>query len=441
MSSSKRQTRDAGDFHPVKTGDTVALTNRLSTASSKPSFARSTTSHRFTSTTGKQHEVKVPTVVEDAKELALRAQTRVWLLKHGCPLPVGRLTKKQAHEIKECFEVLDSDHSGTLDVDELKAAFTMLGFKVSKESVQKIMAVADIDKTGLLEFDEFQSVMARSLTAGDSIAAGLPMPAGAVLAFEDVVRTARRRQMLMDVLKGGIDRQRVIDASSDFTVTRHSQDILDEQKAYKAQSNAAPLARSGCSYYKKAAQAARQAALELQAALDAASSDPSSTQEASSGEGNHDDERQRVVRLLTPDTEKLLTECLEVAGPIEQWPEMLQTHSRQLEPVTAHDLAQELLGMGVSEDVFEKTCTGALATLRPHASIDFMSYNFRGTWRPQKGKYSPAPYEMSSTYKPACSKGWLPPICSVEEPLQLEDSFDLSYVITTRMRNSLKITS
>lgn len=58
--------------------------------------------------------------------------------------------------------------------------------QVSKESVQKIMQAADIDKTGLLEFDEFQSVMARSLTTGDSIAAALPMPAGANLAFEDV---------------------------------------------------------------------------------------------------------------------------------------------------------------------------------------------------------------------------------------------------------------
>lgn len=34
-----------------------------------------------------------------------------------------------------------------------------------------------------------------------------------------VVRTARRRQMLMDVLTGGIARQRIIDAAADFTAT------------------------------------------------------------------------------------------------------------------------------------------------------------------------------------------------------------------------------
>ena len=79
-----------------------------------------------------KHPVWVqPAVVEDPKELALRTETRQWLLKHGYPLPVGRLTKRQADEIKECFEVLDGDRSGTLDLDELQAAFTMLGFRVS----------------------------------------------------------------------------------------------------------------------------------------------------------------------------------------------------------------------------------------------------------------------------------------------------------------------
>ena len=48
------------------------------------------------------------------------------------------------------------------------------------------MTAADLDKTGLLEFDEFRSVMARSLTTGDSTAAALPMPPGAALPFEDV---------------------------------------------------------------------------------------------------------------------------------------------------------------------------------------------------------------------------------------------------------------
>ena len=71
-----------------------------------------------------------PTIVEDDTELALRAETRKWLIKHGFPQPIGRLTKQQATEIRECFDVLDADRSGTLDIEELTYAFNMLGLKV-----------------------------------------------------------------------------------------------------------------------------------------------------------------------------------------------------------------------------------------------------------------------------------------------------------------------
>lgn len=61
------------------------------------------------------------------------------------------------------------------------------------------------------------------------------------------------------------------------------------------------------------------------------------------------------------------------------------------------------------------------------------------TLKPEKGLYRyPPPYEMTKTYRPACSKGWLPPIATMEEPLQIQDSFDMSFVIETHMRNSLE---
>ena len=161
-------------------------------------------------------------MLEDDTELALRAETRRWLLKHGFPTPTGRLTKQQALEIRECFDVLDADRSGTLDVGELSNAFTMLGFQVrippgptrllqiqaavvnlrsashaimslqvSKENIQKVMDQADIDKTGVLEFDEFRSIMARSMTAADTSLGSTAslLPTGASLPFEDVRRS------------------------------------------------------------------------------------------------------------------------------------------------------------------------------------------------------------------------------------------------------------
>lgn len=65
-------------------------------------------------------------------EVLLDSMTRTWLRSHGWPLPVGKLTAQQAHEIRDCFDLLDEDGSGALTVDELRRAFKMLGMKVRR---------------------------------------------------------------------------------------------------------------------------------------------------------------------------------------------------------------------------------------------------------------------------------------------------------------------
>ena len=64
------------------------------------------------------------------EDVMLDSMTRTWLRSHGWPLPVGKLTAQQAHEIRDCFDLLDEDGSGALTVDELRRAFKMLGMKV-----------------------------------------------------------------------------------------------------------------------------------------------------------------------------------------------------------------------------------------------------------------------------------------------------------------------
>ena len=63
-----------------------------------------------------------------------------WLCRHGFPLPTGRLTSQQAHEIRDCFDLLDEDSSGALDVTEFRRAFRLLGLKVSLPDVQHAVA-------------------------------------------------------------------------------------------------------------------------------------------------------------------------------------------------------------------------------------------------------------------------------------------------------------
>jgi hypothetical protein len=64
------------------------------------------------------------------------------------------MTAQQRAEIQECFEMLDRDGSGALDVREIIHAFGALGFTISKDAIEELMMEADPDGSGELEFDE-----------------------------------------------------------------------------------------------------------------------------------------------------------------------------------------------------------------------------------------------------------------------------------------------
>ena len=46
-----------------------------------------------------------------------------------------KITEEMQHEIREAFELFDSDRSGKIDFHELKVAMRALGFDVKKEEV------------------------------------------------------------------------------------------------------------------------------------------------------------------------------------------------------------------------------------------------------------------------------------------------------------------
>lgn len=57
--------------------------------------------------------------------------------------PKFELSEEQRHEIKEAFDLFDTDKNGTIDAHEMKVAMRALGFDVKKEEVQKIFSEAD----------------------------------------------------------------------------------------------------------------------------------------------------------------------------------------------------------------------------------------------------------------------------------------------------------
>ena len=56
------------------------------------------------------------------------------------------LTEEQKQEIKEAFDLFDTDGSGSIDAKELKVAMRALGFEPKKEEIQKM--IQDVDDDG-----------------------------------------------------------------------------------------------------------------------------------------------------------------------------------------------------------------------------------------------------------------------------------------------------
>ena len=77
-------------------------------------------------------------------------------------------TDAQVEEIREAFNLFDSDGSGSIDYRELRAAMKALGFDTNKDELQKIIAEIDADGSGEIEFPEFMQMMTGKMGQIDS---------------------------------------------------------------------------------------------------------------------------------------------------------------------------------------------------------------------------------------------------------------------------------
>uniref|UniRef100_A0A669CXU5 Centrin 3 n=1 Tax=Oreochromis niloticus TaxID=8128 RepID=A0A669CXU5_ORENI len=69
------------------------------------------------------------------------------------------LTEDQKHEIKEAFELFDTDKDKEIDYHELKVAMRALGFEVKKVDVLKILKDYDREGNGKITFEDFSEVV------------------------------------------------------------------------------------------------------------------------------------------------------------------------------------------------------------------------------------------------------------------------------------------
>merc|ERR1712097_2480 len=82
-------------------------------------------------------------------------QKAIAMAKHG-------LTQDQVEEIKEAFDLFDTDGSGSIDVNELKVAMKALGMDAkseeTREDLLKVFKLFDDDKTGTVSFKNLKRV-------------------------------------------------------------------------------------------------------------------------------------------------------------------------------------------------------------------------------------------------------------------------------------------
>ena len=77
------------------------------------------------------------------------------------------LSEEQKQEIKEAFDLFDTDGSEKIDAKELKVAMRALGFEPKKEEIKKMIADIDKDGSGQIDFADFLDMMTAKMQERD----------------------------------------------------------------------------------------------------------------------------------------------------------------------------------------------------------------------------------------------------------------------------------
>merc|ERR1712212_363575 len=73
------------------------------------------------------------------------------------------LTEEQKAEIREAFDLFDSDGAGTINIKELKVALRALGFEPKKEELKALIQEVDADANGAIDFNDFMKIMSQKM--------------------------------------------------------------------------------------------------------------------------------------------------------------------------------------------------------------------------------------------------------------------------------------
>ncbi|KAK3376515.1 hypothetical protein B0T24DRAFT_550213 [Lasiosphaeria ovina] len=82
--------------------------------------------------------------------------------------PAPALSPDQVAQFKEVFDIFDKDGTGDITADELGKVMKELGLNPSDSELQDIVNEADLNKDGVICFDEFLSLMSQTVKETDT---------------------------------------------------------------------------------------------------------------------------------------------------------------------------------------------------------------------------------------------------------------------------------
>lgn len=89
--------------------------------------------------------------------------------RRGRGKPKSGLDDEAQEEIKEAFNLFDTEGKGVIDVRELKAAFRALGFQVKKAEIRQMFIDMDKDlSSATITYDEFVEMVTPRMQNRDS---------------------------------------------------------------------------------------------------------------------------------------------------------------------------------------------------------------------------------------------------------------------------------
>ncbi|CAI5467735.1 unnamed protein product [Closterium sp. Yama58-4] len=98
-----------------------------------------------------------PAVITRLKRFAAMNRLKRLTLK----LISSHVTDAEAMGLREMFEAMDGDGSGTISLAELRDGVERLGDTVPKEQLRQMMAAADVDSSGSIDYNEFLAATMR----------------------------------------------------------------------------------------------------------------------------------------------------------------------------------------------------------------------------------------------------------------------------------------